>query len=225
MVSHFPPFNKTASSSSRRTLQTTPQDSNHRAGTLPPESQDESAGLDEGEKARGTPRETIQDPVSERHGGQSSGRVSQRLSRKTAALPEPPSSMSADPQLFDLSKPQRGQVRTQVYSYLGGAGQSRTNSQSTLGDGDTSGRDVSSGKKSREPSVRNSNKGRSRPGVRPNDLESRMPLVFILATPYLTRLAVPNIANATREGYHPNRPGPKSFRASLHFTLGSGHSA
>ena len=138
MVSHSPPFDKVASSSSRPTLQTTPQDPNRRIDTLPPEDQD---------------------------------------------LPPIP----IDLQLSDTSELQRGQAHTQANGHLSGAGQSRSNLRSTPGDRSASRRGVRGGKDSRGPPVRGNDRGRSRPGVRPNDpIPSRMPLVLILAYLYLT---------------------------------------
>ena len=191
MTSHSPSPQKAISSSSRRTPQTTSQNSKHRTATLPPEGQGGSARLDESEKARPYDRSqaTVQDPLSEQQGEQSSGRVRRRPSRRSTAPSESPSSMPIDSQPFDLSELQQGQARNQVHGYLGGAGQSRTNLQSTLGDRNASRRDVS-GKESRELSVRDDDKGRSRPVVRQNDLEaSRMLLVLMLSIPCLTQLA------------------------------------
>ena len=214
MKSHSPPFDKVTSSSSRRTLQTTPQDSNHHTVTLP-EGQDESVGLDESEKAR--PYDILQDPLSEQHWNQSSGRVSRRPSHRSTVSLEPPPSTPINPQSFDIGELQRGQAHNQVHGYLGGAGRSL---QSTLGDRNGS-RDVSSGKDSGERSARDGDKGRSRPGARLNDLESsRMLLIFIPIYPIPD--LVPIIANTTQKGSYPTGPDPKSFRTSFHFTLRSG---
>ena len=190
MASHSSPFGGTTSSSSRRTLKTTPQESSRRIITSPLEDQSGSAGLDESEKARPykVSQATIQNPVSEQHGDQSSGSVRQRASRKTTALPEPPPPMPIDPQPSDLSERQRGQAHTQAGGDPGGAGQSRSSLRSTPGDRSASIRDVRSGKGSHGPPVRDNDKGRSQPGVRPNDPKPPcMLLVFTLAYPYLTQ--------------------------------------
>ena len=80
-------------------------------------------------------------------------------------------------------------------------------------DRNTSRRDVS-GKDSRGLSVRDDDKGRSRPGVRQNDLEaSRMLLVLILVYPMPDPVGclVFNVAHATQDGY-PNHPSRNHFR-------------
>ena len=183
MASDYPPFDRTASSSSRRTLRTTAQDSSHRTFTSPLEGQSESAGPYDISQA-------IQNPVSEQHGGQSGGNVRRRSSRKTTALPDSPPLMPIDLQPSDTSELQRGRVHTQVDGHLGGVGQSQSNPQSTPSDRSASRRGVGGGKASRGPLVRGNDRGRSRPGVRPNDpMPSRMPLVLILAYLYLTQLA------------------------------------
>lgn len=229
MASHSPPFDRTASSSSRRrTLQTTPQDSSHRAVISPLEGRSWSAGQDETERAGpyDMPQATIQNPVSEQHGGQSSGPVSRRPSRRSTASFEPSSTMPIDPQPFDFSELQRGQAHTQVYGYPGGAGRSRTDPQSTLGDGNALRREVCSGKDSRESSVCDNDVGRSQPGVLRNDLEaSRMLPVPILTHPVLGPVGGPvlGVADATQEGY-PDRSSRNHFCASFHFILRSRHS-
>ena len=192
MVPNSPSLYKTVSSSSRHTLQTTPQSSNPHTVILPLEGQVRSAGLDESEKAGlcNRSRATIRDPPSEQHGGRSSGHLSQRASRPSTAASKPLPSMPIDSQSFDLRELQRGQVHTQVNGNLGGAGKSRTNLQSTLGDRNASRGDVSSVKGSREPSVSDIGGGRSLPRVRPNDLEaSCMFLVLIFVHLILTQLA------------------------------------
>ena len=184
MASDIPPFDRTASSSSRRTLRTTAQDSSHRTVISPLEGQGESAGPYD------MPQATTQNPASE-HGGQSGGDVHRRSSRKTTALPDPPPPMPIDLQPSDTSELQRGQVQTQVDGHLlGGAGQSQSNPRGTPGGRSASRKGVRSGKGSRGPPVRDNNKGRPRPGVRPNDPKpSRMLLVLTLPYPYLTHLA------------------------------------
>ena len=180
MASDSTPFDSTASPSSRRTLQTTAQDSTHRAVTLPLEGQSESAGPYD------RPQATIQDPASEQHGSQSGGIVRRRSSRKTTALPDPPPPMPIDPRPSDLNEPQPSQAD----GHLGGVGQSPSNLRDTPSDRSASKRGVMGGKGSRGPPVRGNDRGRSRPGVRPNDpIPSRMPLVLILAYLYLTQLA------------------------------------
>lgn len=172
MASGPPPFDRMASTSSSRTLRTNAQDSSHRT---PLEGQSESTGPDDIPQA-------FQNSASKQHRGQSSGNV-----RRNTALPEPPPSMSIDPQPFDLNELRQGQVHTQVHGDLDGAGQSRTNLQSTPGDRNASRRDVRSRKDSRGPPVRDNDEGRRQPGVRPNFLEaSCMALALTLVYPYLT---------------------------------------
>ena len=87
-------------------------------------------------------------------------------------------------------------------------------------------RDVS-GKDSRGLSVRDDDKGRSRPGVRKNDLEaSRMLLVSIIVYPVPDLLGglVLNVADVTQDGY-PNRPSRNHSRKSFRLTPRSGHLA
>ena len=223
--SHSPSPQK-AISSSRRTPQTTSQNSNHRAATLPLEGQGGNAMPNERKKVRpyDRPQVTIQDLLSEQQGEQSSGHVRRRPSRRSTAPPESPSSMPIDSQPFDLSELQQGQARNQVHGYLNGAGQSRTNLQNTLGDRNASRTDAS-GKDSRGLSVRDDDKGSSRPGVRQNCLEtSRMFIVLILVYPVpdpVDGLAL-NVADATQEGY-PNRPSRNHFRKSFRLVSRSGH--
>ena len=182
MASDYPPFYRTTSSSSSRTLRTTAQDSSHHTFTSPLEDQSESVGPYDISQA-------IQNPASE-HGGQSGGSVRRKSSRKTTALPDSPPPMPIDLQPSDTSELQRGRVHTQVDSHLGGVGQSQSNPQSTPSDRSASRRGVRGGKGSRGPPVRGNDRGRSRPGVRPNDpIPSRMPLVLILVYLYLTQLA------------------------------------
>ena len=180
MVSDYPPFERTASSSSRRTLRTTAQDSSHCAVTSPLEGQSESAGPYD------MPQAMVQDPAPEQHGGQSGGIVRRRSSRKTTALPETPPPMPIDPRPSDLNEPQPSQAD----GHLGGVGQSPSNPRCTPSDRSASRRGARGGKGSRGLPVRGNDRGRSRPGVRPNDpIPSRMPLVLILAYLYLTQLA------------------------------------
>ena len=182
MTLDSPPFDRTVSSSSRRALQTTPQDSSHRIVTSPPEDQSRNAGLDGDERAGSydIPQATIQNPLSEQYGDQPSGSVRQRASSNTAALPEPP------PVFID---PQPSEAHIRVDGYLDGAGQSQSNPRSTPSDRSASRRGVRGDKGSRGLPVRNNDKGRPRPGVRPNDPKpSRMLPVLTLAYLYLTQL-------------------------------------
>ena len=177
MASDSTPFDRTASPSSRRTLQTTAQDSSHRAVTSPLEGQSGSAGPYD------RPQATIQDPASEQHGDQSGGIIRRRPSRKTVALPDLPPPMPIDPRPSDLNVPQPSQAD----GHLGGVGQSPSNPRSTPSDRSASRRGVKGDKDSRGPPVRGNDRGRSRPEVRPNDpTPSRMLLVLILAYLYLT---------------------------------------
>ena len=225
-TSYYPSPQKAISSSSRRTPQTTSQNSNHRAATLPLEGQGGNAMLNERKKERpyDRPQVTIQDLLSEQQGEQSSGHVRRRPSRRSTAPPESPSSMPIDSQPFDLSELQQGHTRNQVHGYLNGAGQSRTNLQNTLGDRNASRTDVS-GKDSRGLSVRDDDKGRSRPGVRQNDLEtSRTFIVLILVYPVPDPVdgLVLNVADVTQEGYR-NHPSRNHFRKSFCLISRSGH--
>lgn len=186
MAPRSPSLHKTVSSSSHRTLQTIPQSSSPHTDILPPEGQGTGVGLDESERTGlyNRSQATIQDPLSEQHEGQLSGRTC-----RSAAPPEHFPSMPSDPQPFDLSELQQGRAHNQVRGYLDGAGQARANLQSTLDDENTSKRDVGSGKDSREPSVRDNDEGIFRPGVRLNNLKaSRMLFVLTLAHPNLTHL-------------------------------------
>ena len=177
MASDYPPFDRTASSSSRRTLRTTVQDSSHRAVISPLEGQSESAGPYD------MPQAMVQDPASEQYGDQSGGIVRRRSSRKAAALPDPPPLMPIDPRPSDLNAPQPSQAD----GHLSGVGQSPSNPRSTPSDRSASRTGVRGGKGSRGPPVRGNDRGRSRPGARPNNpIPSRMPLVLILAYLYLT---------------------------------------
>ena len=161
MASGRPPFERTASSSSRRTLRTTAQDSSHCAVTSPLEGPYDM------------PQATVQDPAPEQHGGQSGGIVRRRSSRKTTALPETPPPMPIDPRPSDLNEPQPSQAD----GHLGGVGQSPSNPRSTPSDKSAS-RGVRGGKGSRGLPVRGNDRGRSRPGAPPNDpTPSCMPLV------------------------------------------------
>ena len=176
MASNYPPFDRTASTSSRRTLRTTAQDSSHRAVTSPLEGPYDM------------PQVTTQDPASEQYGGQSGGIVRRRSSRRTTALPGAPPPMPIHLQPSDLNELQQSQVYTQTDGYLGGAGQSHANLRSTPSDRSASRRGVSGGKDSRGPSVRGDDTGRSRHGARPNDpIPSRMLLVLTLVYLYLTQ--------------------------------------
>ena len=158
----------------------------------------------------------IQNLLSEQHGGQSSGSVRRRASHKTVALPGPPPPVPIDPQ--------PSEARTQVDGHLGGVGQSHSNPQSTPSDRSASRRGVRSDKDSRGPPVSDNDKGRSRPGVRPNDpkpsrnaacLDSCLPVPDPLGGPVLN---VANTTQKTQKRPNPIRPGPLSFRASFHFT-------
>ena len=174
MASDHPPFDRTASSSSRRTLRTTAQDSSHRVVTSPLEGPYDM------------PQATVQDPASEQHGDQSGGIIRRRPSRKTVALPDPPPPMPIDPRPSDLNVPQPSQAD----GHLGGVGQSPSNPRSTPSDRSASRRGVKGDKDSRGPPVRGNDRGRSRPGARPNDpIPSRMLLILILAYLYLTKSA------------------------------------
>ena len=185
MASDSPPIDRMSSSPSRRTLRTTAQNSSHSAFISPLDGQSENA------EPYDIPQETIQNPTSEQRGGRSSGSVHRRSSRKTTALPDPPPPVPIDPQPSGLNEPQPSQVHTQVDGHLGGVGQSSSNPRSTPSDRNASRRGVRSGKDSRGTPVRDNDKGRSWPGVRPNDPKpSRMLLVLTLAHPYLTQLAV-----------------------------------
>ena len=171
MASNYPPFDRTASSSSHRTLRTATQDSSHRAVTSPLEGPYDM------------PQAMVQDPASEQHGSQSGGIVRRRPSREPAALPDPPPPMPIDLRPSDLNEPQPSQAD----GHLGGVGQSPSNLRSTPSDRGVLRRGVRGGKGSRGPPVRGNDRGRSRPGVRPNDpIPSCMPLVLILAYSYLT---------------------------------------
>ena len=174
IVFHSPAFDRSVSSSSRHTLQTALPDSGHRTVTSPLEGQSRGVGLDD------MSQPAIQNPVLE-HGGQI---VRQRSSRKATALPEAP-----PPRPTDLNSPQPSQIHTQADGHLGGAGQSRSDPRSTPSDRSASRRGVRGGKDSRGPPVRGNDRGRSRPGARPNDLiPTCMPLVLILAYLYLIQL-------------------------------------
>ena len=173
MASNYPPFDRTASSSSHRTLRTTAHDSSYRAVTSPLEGQSEIGGPYD------MPQATAQDLASEQHGGQPGGIVRRRSSRKTTALPDPPPPMPIDPRPSDLNEPQPSQAD----GHLGGVGQSPSNPRSTPSDRSASRRGVRGGKDSRGPPVRGNDRGRSRPGARPNDpIPTCMPLVLILPT-------------------------------------------
>ena len=180
MASNYPPFDRTASSSSHRTLRTTAHDSSYRVVTSPLEGQSEIGGPYD------MPQATAQDLASEQHGGQPGGIVRRRSSRKTTALPDPPPPIPIDPRPSDLNEPQPSQAD----GHLGGVGQSPSNPRSTPSDRSASRRGVRDGKGSRGLPVRGNDRGRSRLGARPNDpIPSRMPLILIIAYLHLTQLA------------------------------------
>ena len=178
MVSHSPPIHSAVSLSSRRT-QAIPQNSNHHTTTSPPEGQGGSTLLNESEKVGSYDRSqaTIQDPAPGQRRGQRSGRTPRKLSRRTTAPLKPFPLMPIDLQSSDPRELQQGQTHTQVDGYLGGAGQSHTNLQSTPGDRNTSRRGTN-GKGSREPSVRDGDEEWFWPEVPLNDLETSRMLII-----------------------------------------------
>ena len=213
MVSHSPPIHSAVSLSSSRT-QTIPQNF-HVTTTSPPEGQGGTTLLNESEKGGTYDRSqaTIRDPVSGQRRGQWSGRTRRKLSRRTTDLLKPFPLMPIDPQSFDPSDLQQGQIHTKVDSYLGRAGQSRTNLQSTPSDRNTSRRGIS-GKGPREPSVRDDDEGWFLPGVPQNDLEtSRMLIILIPACPMPDPVRGPALKVAdTTQGYYPNHSSRNPFR-------------
>ena len=146
--------------------------------------------LDKGEKVRPQDKSqaTIQDPLLALHGSQQSERLSRKPSRRSATPSEPLPPLPIDHEPSDLGEVQPARPLGQIHDYPGEVIGSRTNLQSTFGDGDASRRGVSSGKDS--PELSTHGKGKFWPGGRQVDLEaSRMFLVFILAYSYLTRSA------------------------------------
>ena len=126
MGSHTPPLYKKASSSSRHTLQTTPEKSSNNIGSPPPQSRSIATGLDEGGGRR--PPDRSQDPPLEHRGGLVARMPSLRSTAGSESSPMP-----IDPPSFDYSELQKGQAHNLVYSHAGEAGKSRTDLQSTRG--------------------------------------------------------------------------------------------
>ena len=133
------------SSSSRRTLQITPEKSN---SISPPHLESQSVGTEPDVGEDGGAYDRSQDPSLARRGG----RVTRTQSRRSTTESEP-SPMPTDPQPFDFGELQRGQTHNQVYGYAGGTGKSRTSLLDALGSRNPSRRDVS-GKGSRESPIR-----------------------------------------------------------------------
>ena len=199
--------------------------------------------MDESQDARqhGGYRAITQDPASGadhyrsggQQGGQSSGKVARRPSRRNTGQSEPSSSMPEDPRQFNFSEPQTGLAHNQVYDYAGGVGESRINLQNTLGGMKASKRDVR-GKGFRELSVHqpaplvadagvgmdpnrdseDNNEGKYWRGSQQNDHgASRMLLVLI--RPYLAPDTGGGSALNVGDGYHQGSQSRNPSRAFL----------
>ena len=117
-----PPSLRESVSSSRPTLQTTPQKSNYSSGTSPPNSWGGDAGLEGGGSAvpYDRPQTMSRGPSLEQHAGQP---ISRRASRRNTAQSEP-SPLPDDPQPFDRNGLRRDQTYNQGHGHLSGAGPS-----------------------------------------------------------------------------------------------------
>ena len=104
---------------------------------LASEGQGAGAGIDEGDDMEqyDRPRATTWEPLSEQPMDQPNGTQS-RWGTDDSDIPSP---LPTDPQPVNASETQKDRTRNQIHDYLGGAGTSHVDPQSTTGDRNASG--------------------------------------------------------------------------------------